>query len=81
MNEVWKYKLIFVETPDANETSIALENYRRVRIVALSVGCCVLTNATFLCRRAIMAEVPYCCPWREGKCLKESTLTIITAEL
>ncbi|KAI0093662.1 DNA repair helicase [Irpex rosettiformis] len=29
LNEVWKYKLIFVETPDANETSIALENYRR----------------------------------------------------
>ena len=32
LNEVWKNKLIFVETPDANETSIALENYRRVSI-------------------------------------------------
>ncbi|EIW85193.1 DNA repair helicase [Coniophora puteana RWD-64-598 SS2] len=29
LTEVWKNKLIFVETPDANETSIALENYRR----------------------------------------------------
>jgi hypothetical protein len=29
---VWKNKLIFVETPDANETSIALENYRRVSL-------------------------------------------------
>ncbi|KAF8517532.1 hypothetical protein BU17DRAFT_49728 [Hysterangium stoloniferum] len=29
LNEVWNNKLIFVETPDANETSIALENYRR----------------------------------------------------
>jgi DNA excision repair protein ERCC-2 len=29
LSEVWKHKLIFVETPDANETSIALENYRR----------------------------------------------------
>ncbi|KIJ24427.1 hypothetical protein M422DRAFT_168392 [Sphaerobolus stellatus SS14] len=29
LNEVWNHKLIFVETPDANETSIALENYRR----------------------------------------------------
>ncbi|KAH9966665.1 DNA repair helicase [Russula dissimulans] len=29
LTEVWKHKLIFVETPDANETSIALENYRR----------------------------------------------------
>ena len=33
LNEVWKNKLIFVETPDANETSIALENYRRVRML------------------------------------------------
>lgn len=30
LTEVWKNKLIFVETPDANETSIALENYRKV---------------------------------------------------
>ena len=30
---MWKNKLIFVETPDANETSIALENYRRVRML------------------------------------------------
>ncbi|CAE6520475.1 unnamed protein product [Rhizoctonia solani] len=32
LSEVWKNKLIFVETPDANETSVALENYRKVRI-------------------------------------------------
>ncbi|KAK0528371.1 TFIIH/NER complex ATP-dependent 5'-3' DNA helicase subunit [Tilletia horrida] len=29
LEEVWKYKLIFIETPDAPETSIALENFRR----------------------------------------------------
>lgn len=29
LDEVWKHKLVFVETPDAPETSIALENYRR----------------------------------------------------
>ncbi|RGB34175.1 hypothetical protein C1646_760892 [Rhizophagus diaphanus] len=28
LNETWKHKLIFVETPDAAETSLALENYR-----------------------------------------------------
>ncbi|CAG8453984.1 8489_t:CDS:10 [Funneliformis caledonium] len=28
LNEAWKHKLIFVETPDAAETSLALENYR-----------------------------------------------------
>ena len=29
--EVFKYKLVFIETSDAAETSIALENYRLVR--------------------------------------------------
>ncbi|KAF9317665.1 DNA-dependent ATPase of the nucleotide excision repair factor 4 complex [Podila horticola] len=29
LTEAWKSKLIFVETPDAAETSIALDNYRR----------------------------------------------------
>lgn len=29
LDEVWKHKLIFIETPDAPETSIALENFRR----------------------------------------------------
>ncbi|KXN70441.1 DNA repair helicase [Conidiobolus coronatus NRRL 28638] len=28
LNQAWKHKLIFVETPDAAETSLALENYR-----------------------------------------------------
>ena len=26
LDDAWKYKFIFVETPDGNETSIALEN-------------------------------------------------------
>jgi DNA excision repair protein ERCC-2 len=30
LNQAWKHKLIFVETPDAAETSLALENYRLV---------------------------------------------------
>ncbi|CAG8587501.1 1320_t:CDS:10, partial [Cetraspora pellucida] len=29
LNQAWKHKLIFVETPDAAETSLALENYRK----------------------------------------------------
>ncbi|CAM0139211.1 unnamed protein product [Umbelopsis sp. WA50703] len=29
LNEAWKHKLIFVETPDAPETTLALENYRK----------------------------------------------------
>lgn len=39
LNEVWKNKLIFVETPDANETSIALENYRRVCVLRFYQHC------------------------------------------
>jgi DNA excision repair protein ERCC-2 len=29
LDEVWKYKLILVETPDSQETSLALETYRK----------------------------------------------------
>lgn len=29
LDEVWKHKLIFVETPDANETAIALQSFRK----------------------------------------------------
>ncbi|KAL0084671.1 hypothetical protein F4703DRAFT_1855431 [Phycomyces blakesleeanus] len=29
LNEAWKHKLIFVETPDSAETSLALANYRK----------------------------------------------------
>ncbi|KAI9139351.1 hypothetical protein BKA69DRAFT_1085762 [Paraphysoderma sedebokerense] len=35
LNDVWKNKLIFVETPDAAETSVALENYRAARLAYL----------------------------------------------
>lgn len=30
LSEVWKHKLLFVETPDAMETSVALKNFREV---------------------------------------------------
>ncbi|KAJ2991933.1 hypothetical protein NUW58_g2340 [Xylaria curta] len=32
LDEVWKYKLILVETPDAQETSLALETYRTAEL-------------------------------------------------
>lgn len=34
LSKVWKHKLLFVETPDAMETSIALKNFREVRLVS-----------------------------------------------
>lgn len=41
LDEVWKYKLILVETPDAQETSLALETYR--------TACCNGRGAVLLC--------------------------------
>ncbi|KAK7747930.1 TFIIH/NER complex ATP-dependent 5'-3' DNA helicase subunit [Cytospora paraplurivora] len=41
LNEIWKYKLILVETPDAQETSLALETYR--------TACCNGRGAVLLC--------------------------------
>ncbi|KAK0626137.1 hypothetical protein B0T14DRAFT_94455 [Immersiella caudata] len=41
LDEVWKHKLILVETPDAQETSLALETYR--------TACCKGRGAVMLC--------------------------------
>ncbi|KAJ2901261.1 DNA repair helicase rad15 [Zalerion maritima] len=41
LDEVWKYKLVLVETPDAQETSMALETYR--------TACCNGRGAVLLC--------------------------------
>lgn len=38
LSEVWKHKLLFVETPDAMETSVALKNFREVCRCALVCG-------------------------------------------
>jgi hypothetical protein len=65
LNEVWKNKLIFVETPDANETSIALENYRRVRHAHVTKKFNYSQN---YCRLAIMAEELFFCRSRVAKC-------------
>jgi DNA excision repair protein ERCC-2 len=41
LDEVWKYKLLLVETPDSQETSLALETYR--------TACCNGRGAVMLC--------------------------------
>ena len=41
LDEIWKYKLILVETPDSQETSLALETYR--------TACCNGRGAVLLC--------------------------------
>lgn len=57
LNEVWNHKLVFVETPDANETSIALENYRRVGEILVFL---IYESIAFFFRLVIMVEAPYC---------------------
>ena len=66
LNEVWKHKLIFVETPDANETSVALENYRKVcQTTAASL---LAYTVALISRRATMGVVPSYFLWHVEKC-------------
>lgn len=84
LNEVWKHKLIFVETPDANETSIALENYRRVSRSAgaghrsASAVCVTDPGRNGSCRRATTAAERCFCLSPVARCLKASTSTTTT---
>jgi hypothetical protein len=76
LNEVWKHKLIFVETPDANETSIALENYRRVRESFRKVSYSLFLSSN---RLVIMVAGPFFYRLQEERFRKESILIIIMA--
>ena len=70
---MWKHKLIFVETPDANETSIALENYRRVsKMFNLEM----IVKLTKFYRLATMVVGQFYCPSLEEKFLRVSILII-----
>lgn len=60
LNEVLKYKLLFIETPDSFETSIALENFRRV-------GLCTGGERDRICRHATMAVARCCCRLRGAR--------------
>ena len=76
LNEVWKHKLIFVETPDANETSIALENYRRVRESFRKVSYPLFLSSD---RLVTMVAGPFFYRLQEERFRKESILIIIMA--
>lgn len=67
MNEVWKHKLIFVETPDANETSVALENYRKVCDGSEWTGPAPAYFAPLIIRRATTGVVRSCSQWHVEK--------------
>jgi hypothetical protein len=71
LDEVWKYKLILVETPDAAETSLALETYRTVPPFPVFSNLRLVTTVVALSSSASP----------EAKSPKESTLTINMAAL
>jgi DNA excision repair protein ERCC-2 len=77
LKNVWRYKLIFVETPDAVETSIALDNYRAAcdngrGAVLLSVARGKVSEGIDFCnnygRAVIMFGIPY--QYTESRVLK-----------
>jgi hypothetical protein len=68
---VWKHKLLFVETPDAMETSVALKNFREVSDTRLSL-LSLLEASADTCRRATMVEEQSCFPSLEERCPRES---------
>ena len=75
---MWKNKLIFVETPDANETSIALENYRRVSFLRILALICIGADDI---RLATMVEGQYCCLLLEERFPRALISITIMAEL
>lgn len=78
LDEVWKQKLIFVETPDANETSIALENYRRVAMFRLKFW--DAASAKLLIRHATTGGERCYFLWPVERFQRGSILTITMAE-
>lgn len=77
LNEVLKYKLIFIETPDAVETSAALENYRRARKIDVS-RLPIADGGSH--RRATTDGEPSCSPSLVGRSRRESTSTTTMVE-
>lgn len=75
LENIQRNKLIFIETQDAAETSMALEKYQEVRGI---LGICLVMGFyqiscafyVFFLRRVRTAEEPSSFPWPEGRCLK-----------
>lgn len=68
MNKVQSNKLVFIETQDFVETSLALQNYHKASIAMDDVTVAMYTHDH---RRAVMAGEQFCYQWQEGKYLKE----------
>ena len=68
MNKVQSNKLVFIETQDFIETSMALQNYHKAS-VAMDIIIVAILNLHH--RHAVMVEEQCCYLWPEAKYLKE----------
>lgn len=77
IDSLQKKKLIFIETQDSAETSIALMNYIGVsKIFSCALMLRGKLKSIFVTRRANAAEALYYYQWLAVKCPKESISTI-----
>ena len=81
LQDLLKYKLIFIETPDAAETSLALENYRAVSASDNFYQGEGLANVLLWVRHVTTAAVRCYSPLLEERCPKEWILIITMVEL
>lgn len=77
LDEIWKYKLILVETPDSQETVLALKTYRTVIFIIYYYILLIL----LIFRHAIMVEELFYYVWLEEKFQKALILIIIMVVL
>lgn len=88
LENIQRNKLLFIETQDGAETSVALEKYQEVGAWAWPSrqqgrgrgrGCRVTARSS-LPRPVRMAVGPSCCRWLGAKCQKELTLVSSPAQ-
>lgn len=80
LENIQRNKLLFIETQDGAETSVALEKYQEVGAWGRQRNACRRAGegsaVTLPCppRHVRMAAGPSCSPWLGAKCQKGSTL-------
>ena len=78
MNKVQSNKLVFIETQDFIETSLALQNYHKASVAMDDIMVAMCSHDH---RHVVMAEEPSCYQWLEAKCLKELILVCLLMKI
>ena len=76
MNKVQSNKLVFIETQDFIETSLALQNYHKASV---AMDDSMVAMHAHDHRHAVTAEELSCYQWPEAKYLKELISVCLTA--